>query len=371
MSGREGITFMRKPRESVRKQKNGKWLARLQYYDHEGKRRNVNRTADTKNEAEDSLAKLKQKHLSSVSGDKTFSDIALDLKQKKYTDPEYSETGELTRGVRNPRKAHSIIDCLERAFGNKTLSEIRLADLERYRDERRKKVTVATVNRELSLMRAAFKWAMRREYVSKSPFDLAEPGKLIAVSAESKRKVVVTPEQEEALLAQCNTERRRHLRALIITLLDSGCRLGEILNLRWSDIDFAKSEFTAVSYKGKNRSERKVPLTSRVRATFLELREKPSLHSFRKKDADQHLVFGIVSNVQKSFHAARKAAGLSHVRLHDLRHTSATRLAESGMNLSHVGAILGHSNLQTTMRYVNSTDAVVQAAREILERKAR
>jgi integrase len=102
---------------------------------------------------------------------------------------------------------------------------------------------------------------------------------------------------------------------------------------------------------------------------FLELRQKPSVNAFRKADTDQTLVFGITNNVRKSFGAARAGAGLGFLRLHDLRHTAATRLASAGMNLAHVGQILGHSNIKTTQRYVNQTDSVLDVAKDILEKR--
>jgi integrase len=363
---------MRKASATVTSNKNkSRWYARLQYYTPAGKRVGVCRSAEFKYEAEELLEELQKKYSSGVidSRNKTFASLAEELKTTKYAAAKYSESGKKPSGVRNPLKAASTVKRLTDFFGEKKLSAISLGDLEKYRSERLQTVRIASANRELSLLRAMLNTAVRRKYLAVSPFNYAEPGELISVAAEDSRDVTITAEQEEALLGQCQSEGRRHSKALLITLIDSGCRLGELLRLKWSEVNFSQSNFEVTSYKGKNLSKRRVPLTSRTREAFLELRKRPSVNAFRKEDTDETLVFGITSNVKKSFGAARADAGLGFLRLHDLRHTAATRLASGGMNLAHVGQILGHSNIKRTQRYVNQTSSVLDVARDILEKR--
>jgi integrase len=82
------------------------------------------------------------------------------------------------------------------------------------------------------------------------------------------------------------------------------------------------------------------------------------------------LVFGIVSNIKKSFNAARLDAGLPHVHFHDLRHTTGTRLTKAGMSTALVGEILGHSDPKTTYRYINRDTETLSRAAEILNNPA-
>jgi integrase len=65
-------------------------------------------------------------------------------------------------------------------------------------------------------------------------------------------------------------------------------------------------------------------------------------------------VFGIIDNVKRSFTAARSKAGLNDLRFHDLRQTAATRLVGAHIPLSEVGRVLGHTQANTTYRYVNA-----------------
>jgi len=108
-------------------------------------------------------------------------------------------------GVRNPRKYVSVINLLNSYFGSKKLSQITVSDLARFRNERLKTVKIATVNRELSLMRAMLSTAVQRKYLDVSPFDYAEPGELISVAAEDSRSVTITPDRKK----RCSLSVRR------------------------------------------------------------------------------------------------------------------------------------------------------------------
>jgi integrase len=358
----------RKYSASVKKSGGNKWIAHLQYYSPEGKRMGVIRSADLKHETQEELEKLIKKHKAGVihSRHKTFDDLA-ELKATKYGPAKYSESGKKLSGVRDPLKVASTIARLSETLGDKRLSSISLRDLEQYKSKRLESVKVATVNRELSLLRAMLNTAVRRKYMEVSPFVYAQPGELVDVEAEDSREVTISVAEEAALLRCCQTDSRRDLKALIITAVESGCRLGELLRLRWSDIDFASSTFNVVSYKGKQRNERPVPLTKRIRAELLNLRQKSPVSGFRKEGMNETLVFGISNNVKPSFANARREAGLEHLHFHDLRHTAATTLARSGMNIAHVAQILGHKNIKTTQRYINQTPEVIEAAHEAME----
>lgn len=75
------------------------------------------------------------------------------------------------------------------------------------------------------------------DWLNRSPFSKARKGELIAVAHEAKRQVVLSPENEARLLAACSSDKRRHLKAMIIAAIDTGCRQGELRCLRWSDVD--------------------------------------------------------------------------------------------------------------------------------------
>ncbi len=94
--------------------------------------------------------------------------------------------------------------------------------------------------------------------------------------------------------------------------------------------------------------------------------ELQALYEQSPKDSARR-VFGILDNVKRSFTAARAAAGLSDVRFHDLRHTHATRLVGAHIPLSEVGRALGHTQPNTTYRYVNANVETAKRASAALD----
>lgn len=144
------------------------------------------------------------------------------------------------------------------------------------------RLNVATVNREMSTMRAMLNEAMVNDWILTNPFKKVRPGELISIADERKRETILTTAEEKTLLEACATEKRRHLRALVIAALDTGARQGELLTLRWSDIGFDEGVIRNVtSYKGRTVQRREVPLTARLKAALLDLREKRSSATFR------------------------------------------------------------------------------------------
>lgn len=373
---------------SIQRRKRGKrteYYARLTYYDQTGKRKGVSKSAATHWEAKKELQDLIDQHVAGGSEvlearNMTFAALAQHCKDTRYCEAFYDEQGRKLYGVREPKKFASMINRLVSSLGHLKLSDITVSHLQQYRRKRLSTKTsrgtytdVATVNRELSTCRAMLNDAVINDWLVRSPFSKAKRGELIAVAHEAKRQVVLSSENEQKLLQACSTSKRRHLRAMIIAAIDTGCRQGELRRLRWSDVDLQTHTLRVTSYKGKTVSRRFVPITDRLRAALLDLRAKPSVAAFRKlrtgETADNTLVFGIVDNVKRSFDAARVEAGLPQIRFHDLRHTAGTFLAHGGMNIALVAEILGHSDPKTTRRYINATVDTVEAARDILNKR--
>jgi integrase len=112
--------------------------------------------------------------------------------------------------------------------------------------------------------------AVVNDWLVRSPFVKAKKGELIAVAHEAKRQVVLSSENEQKLLQACSTSKRRHLKAMIIAAIDTGCRQGESRRLRWSDVDLQANTLRVTSYKGKTVNRRFVPITDRLRAALLD-----------------------------------------------------------------------------------------------------
>ncbi|PYR36786.1 MAG: hypothetical protein DMF90_08945 [Acidobacteria bacterium] len=145
-----------------------------------------------------------------------------------------------------------------------------------------------------------------------------------------------------------------HLRAVIVALLDTACRLGEVLSLQWKDVNLDRRELTVQAAKAKTRSSRIVPISTRLLA-MLEMRK---LDPAGQQFGPGAYVFGNelgerITSVRKPWEAAREKAGLEDLQLRDLRHEAGSRFDEAGVSTNYVSKILGHASLSTTTRYLN------------------
>lgn len=140
-------------------------------------------------------------------------------------------------------------------------------------------------------------------------------------------------------------------RLLILT----GCRLGEIQTLQWSFITDAGMELPDTK-----TGARRIPLPQTARAILSALpRLSDNPYVIAGKIPGKH-----ASDFQHPWRRIRKRAGLDDVRIHDLRHTYASNAVSSGMPIQMVGRLLGHSQIQTTMRYAHLADDPVNRAAE-------
>lgn len=373
---------------SVRRRgKKTAYLARLMYRDRKsGQRKEKSKSAGSRSEAKRLLRELEDEftmggQTTVESHDMTFAALAKHCKEVRYCEAQYDEAGNKLFGVRDATVYEAHFKHFEDYFGMMKLRDIKVAHLRGFRKLRLstktksgKYLNVATVNREMSTLKAALNEAVVSDWLIVNPFSKAPRGELISTADETKRETILTVTEEARLLAACEGKDRRHLKALVIAALDTGARQGELLNLRWSNIDFSEGIIRdVINYKGRKGTlqRRDVPLTSRLKAALLDLRETKPIKTFRRlrsgaKPSDA-LIFGVTDNVKRSWTGARKEAGLLHVRFHDLRHTAATRLAQSNMPLVFVGKVLGHSDPKTTNRYVSHTRQTIIDATAILE----
>lgn len=193
--------------------------------------------------------------------------------------------------------------------------------------------SIASVHRELELLRRVLTIAVQQKWLLRNPFRDGEA--LIRKAEETQRERIATREEEERLLAACDDHyRREHLRPFLICAFDTGFRAGEIYGLRVRDVDFEDNCITAVSYKGKRRRERQFDMTPRLET------EMRKLCGDKKPD---DLLFGFQS-VKRSFATAKRIAGLPDFRLHDTRHTATTRLISGGLSLSEAGKLMAILN---------------------------
>jgi integrase len=224
-----------------------------------------------------------------------------------------------------------------------------------YRNEYRAR-SIASVHRELALLRRLLSIAVEHKWLRRNPF--RDGPKLINPGEEHARERIASKEERDKLIAACSGAREA-LRPFLICAFDTGFRGSEIYRLKVGDVDFVNNCITAVSYKGQRRRERQFDMTKRLAIEMHQL--------CAGKDAGA-AVWDFKS-IKRSFATAKRLAGLAEAnfRLHDARHTVATRLVQSGISLSETGKLLGHTQPSTTWRYAHVDRATQKRAALVLE----
>lgn len=360
---------MARPRTGSIWNDKGDIYGRVTYTDEFGKRKSVRRKAFSRTHArqliKEMLREIEERGEASLDTSRlTFAQLAKHYEDRYATPARYIE-GRKIAGLRSHVEVKRIVKILANHFGTKKLRSITHGDVLQFRTQRLdKKVSfknaparqrsIATVNRELTVLRRMLSIALREGWILKHPFSGSDT--IISPSDETKRDRVLSRQEEELLLDACD-ERREKLRAIIICALETGMRRGEIFSLRWRDIDLDKRRINIQAMNTKTLRARTVPISARLLA---ELEQIP------KRDPKSR-VFGITDTVKRSWATAKRIAGIEDLKFHDLRHTYATRLVQGGLPLAEVSRILGHTSIVTTFRYANVDDTTLDRALSILE----
>lgn len=192
----------------------------------------------------------------------------------------------------------------------------------------------STINRKLSALYKLLRKAERSGMIKKLPTYIRLPEK-------NQRIRFLTKFEEDILFDHIGRVHPNHA-ALCVFLIDTGARVGEALGLKHADISNGKATFW-VTKSGKSRT---VPLTSRAQNIMIANRTYSGGPFADIK----------YQNFLYNWHRAKKECGLAkdkQVVPHILRHTCASRLVQSGIDLRRVQAFLGHQNIQMTLRYAH------------------
>jgi integrase len=158
------------------------------------------------------------------------------------------------------------LDGTRLAFGHWLVTDIGSGTTDAFQRARLTRGTTAA-NRDLALLRAMFRWAIGKDHVDRTPFKKSGET-VIKLSREHKRRRRLQPGEGERLLKACES----HLRALVEAALETGCRRGELLSLQWHQIRLTpKAEIFLPAQKTKTKTDRTVPISTRLRA-ILEMR---------------------------------------------------------------------------------------------------
>lgn len=230
-------------------------------------------------------------------------------------------------------------------FGKRYIDQITRQDITQMHSERKASGAAAgSANRLLIMMRYIFNLALRWEL----PGIKSNPTKNVPLMLENNRRERYLTGDETRRLYESVCKSDNHMLQLIVPMLIlTGARKREVLDAKWEDFDFERRLWRIPTTKlGKPRH---LPLSDGVMSLLSTMpRNLKSDYVFANPKTNKPFV-----SIFCAWNTARKKADLSDVRIHDLRHSFASLLINSGRSLYEVQKLLGHTQIKTTQRYAH------------------
>ena len=267
--------------------------------------------------------------------------------------------------------------CFEADFGGTRLHEISPLRIDKWRGKKLEEgLSKSTLNRDLSALKAAMSKAVEWGLIDSNPvakaklYSLDDNASVRYLSPEEEARLRAALFQRDEYLrkrrSQFNDWRRArhlepfpeigldqfadHLHPIVLVALNTGMRRGEIFNLRWSAVDFAKASVEVAGPGAKSGKTRHIPLNNEAKGVLQRWR--------KQSGASDGLVFpgnggARLTNVNHGWESLVKRAELDNFRFHDCRHHFASRLIMEDVPLNTVRELLGHSDISMTLRYAH------------------
>jgi integrase len=271
-----------------------------------------------------------------------------------------------------PRSAASSLERTARNFGSwfsQPLAAITTQQIETWKLARfAGGSTPSTVLRDIGALGGTFSRAVKLGKVAETPvrrvdkprLDKSAKVRYLDRDEEKRLRAALAQRDSEAIAARQRTiahrsARRReappplphfadHLTPAVLVAMNTGLRRGELLAVRWSQIDFKQKMLTVEGRTAKSGQTRFLPLNDEVVII---------LKHWRQQCPDQERAFPVESSFKTAWAALLARASVENFRWHDLRHHFASRLAQAGVSLNVIRELLGHSTLVMSLRYAH------------------
>jgi integrase len=286
--------------------------------------------------------RLAEKALQAIRGDIVRGSFRLRRLEERRTFAEMAEEYMTEKaGKRSLGRDKTSLGNLAPVFGHKPLHLITKRDIEVYSRERASKVKGATVNRELALLRHLFNIAIDKGYTDINP-------------ARGFKKFPEAPWRHKFFFSESEIEKlisasAPHLRPILAVAFGTGLRKGDILGLKWADVDLDRGIISIQMQKTGEPIE--IPLIPMIRDLLGEMKSRAasSLFVFSLGPSGQ-----AIGDIKTAFRAALRRSGLiaKGYRFHDIRRTFARMLYNQGVILTKIQRLLGHRSVLTTERYL-------------------
>lgn len=247
----------------------------------------------------------------------------------------YDTLVEIQKGYRSKK---TFIKQLVEEFGNLDIKELNTIIVEQWQSRLLKKSRPATVNRKLACLKQMLTKAVDWDWATEETLKQVRKVKFMK---ENNRKLRFLNTDECQRLIDCCPH---HLKPIVITALNTGMRKGEILSLKWCQVDLRHGYISLIDTKcGEGRE---IPINNTLITLLEEIPHSiESMYVFTGKDGNPF------TDVKHSFNTALRKAEIHNATFHTLRHTFASHLVMKGVDLTTVKELLGHKSLNMTLRY--------------------
>jgi integrase len=239
-------------------------------------------------------------------------------------------------------------------LGSAKVAAIEYADIDRLHSKISRRAPYMA-NRTLALVSKMFAlailWGMRKD----------SPVCGVQRNREDRRTRYLSPDELVRLTRALSEHHNRPAADALMLMLLTGARSHEVLSAEWTQVDLGAGVWTKLPGTTKQRRVHRVPLSGPALAVLARIRDRGE---------DAKFVFpgpgprGYRTRLKRDWALVCKAAGISGLRIHDLRHSYAAALASSGIGLHVIGGLLGHNSPTTTHRYAHLLDDPLRAATE-------
>jgi integrase len=245
---------------------------------------------------------------------------------------------------------HSQLKWWRSEIGDLPLAQVTPASISDAKRKLLRKVSGPTANRYLAALSAVLKRASQEwQWLD------ANPVRRVAREKENRGRLRILSEKEKPrLMDACKGSKVPRLYPLVLSALTTGARQGELLRLKWKDVDLVNRQ--AVLHETKNRDRRMISFPGPAGDLLVQMSKTPhwSGYVFASRQTRPARPPSFPS---KAWQEALEDAEIEDFRFHDLRHTAASYLAMSGATLAELATFLGHRSLAMVKRYSHLTEA--------------
>ena len=243
---------------------------------------------------------------------------------------------------------------LKALFGDTPLNRISRHDIQQFHGALKESgLAPATADHYLGLISRCFRLAVEWQLLEANP-----AAGLKKFNQDNSRNVFLSPEELQRLIHVLDNDPVRMPCLAVKLMLFTGCRKGEALHARWSDVDIESAIWTVRSENSKSRRTRNIPLGTPALGVLEELSAlRTGEFLFTHSRNGERL-----KSIDKVWHRLRSEAGLPELVAHGTRHHFASMLASQGVDLYRIQKILGHASPTQTQRYSHLSGTALQEA---------